>query len=641
MEDVLNLIDKENFELGLRVRSGKLGDLYQQSIDTDTRKALGKYYTPSYIIDFILNNTLAQADVLKKPFLKVLDPACGCGFFLIKAYDILKEKFQAALPILREKYADESYIIHKDGEFKSINGEEYWQKHNLHYHILKHCIYGADIDENALWICSASLLVKGRTKYEEDLNIIYCDSLVRWEKNYDREQIIQELKEYRLIYGINNLKDDKMEYVDREKAEEILRRNKFWSNKYDYIVGNPPYVGHKKLTMDYKEWLLNEYKEVFKDKSDLSYCFYQRALEMVDNKGIIAFISSRYFMESPTGRNLREYLKKNSKIVKIVDFYGEKIFKGIGVATAIFFISSGPHKDNLVEVWKYGGGKINNIDPKDFDVFTVKQAKLLKDRWILISDEKRDMLDKIETRCKIRLGDLVESFQGIITGCDKAFVMDEYMMEVLSIEENLLKPWIKNSHIDRYRIKESNLKLIYSNWIDDPYKYPNSMMHIAKYRERLKGRRECKKGRRLWYQLQWGRDPYLFMKDKIVYPFKSKSNRFALDSLGSFCSADVYSFILKEGAEGYTLPFLLGVLNSEIYEFYFKLFAKKMGSGIYDYYPNTVMDLKIPDYEACKEIETISIEIMKLCGEDDTAQKDIKIAEEKIDDILRIYFSLC
>ena len=138
MEDILNLIDKKNFELGLGARGGKIGELYQQSIDTDTKKALGKYYTPSYIVDFILNNTLEQADVLKKPFLKILDPACGCGFFLIKAYDILKEKFQAALPMLREKYADEPYIIKKDGEFKRINGKEYWQKDNLHYIWCRH-----------------------------------------------------------------------------------------------------------------------------------------------------------------------------------------------------------------------------------------------------------------------------------------------------------------------------------------------------------------------------------------------------------------------------------------------------------------------------------------------------------------------
>ena len=342
-------------------------------------------------------------------------------------------------------------------------------------------------------------------------------------------------------------------------------------------------------------------------------------------------------MESPTGRSLREYLQNNSKILQIVDFYGEEIFKGAKVATAILFLSADFHKDNIVEVWKYDGGKIENINAKDFEIFSINQVKLMENRWILISDDKREILNKIESKCKHRLGDIVESFQGIITGCDRAFVLDESMIKALSIEEELQKPWIKNSHIDRYIIKKSNLKLIYSDWIDDTTKYSNSIMHIEKYKDRLENRRECKKGMRLWYQLQWGRNPEFFMKDKIVYPYKSKSNRFALDTKGCFCSADVYSFIIKEDINGYTLPFLLGVLNSSIYEFYFKLFAKKMGRGVYDYYPNAVMELKIPDYKACKEIEPISIELMKLYWEG-ASSEDIAVMEEKIDAILAAYF---
>ena len=164
-------------------------------------------------------------------------------------------------------------------------------------------------------------------------------------------------------------------------------------------------------------------------------------------------------------------------------------------------------------------------------------------------------------------------------------------------------------------------------------------MHIEKYKERLNRRREYKNGSRLWYQLQWGRDPKLFLKDKIVYPYKSKSNRFAIDKGGNFCSADVYSFVLKEEVSDYTLAFILGVLNSELYEFYFKLFAKKMGSGIYDYYPNTVMDLKLPDYQACKDIESLSLKLMDLY-EKSEKNDHIKILEEKINSILKNYYEI-
>ena len=641
LREVFSMVNTEGkgiFSLNYIKSIEELGEIYQQSIPSDIKKSLGKYYTPSYIVDFILENTLRKANVLEKPFLKILDPACGSGYFLVKAYDILKEKFLLVLPELKERYSDEVYKVYDDGKYREIKGSEYWEESNLHCHILRHCIFGADVDKNALWFCSAALLAKSEVKYKENLNIIYCDSLVRWEKKYDVKEIEEELAEYRLIYGINDYEEDRIHYYDRKTAEKVLKKSRFWSNKFDYIVGNPPYIGHKSLSLDYKAWLLKEYKEVFRDKSDLSYCFYLRALEVAQNDGIIAFISSRYFMESPTGESLRKYLKENSKIIKIIDFCDGKVFKNLGIATMIIIISSSL-EENTLEVWKYEGEDIDRIDPEEFKIFEIEQKSLYSDRWILIPNEKRRILNNIEDSCANRLGDIVKSFQGIITGCDKAFVMNRSLAEELSIEKELLKPWIKNSHIERYKVKSSNLRLIYSNWIDNKDNYPRSISHIEKYKRRLENRRETRKGIRPWYHLQWGRNPELFMQDKIVYPFKGKNNRFAIDNFHNFCSADVYSFIIKEETKGYTLPFLLGVLNSGLYEFYFQLFAKKMGGGIYDYYPNTVMDLKIPDYDDCKDIESISIEILELCGEEGR-EKEISILENKIDYMLKDYFQL-
>ena len=628
VEDILKFIERE-FSPGKN---------YQNSLDRNIKRAYGKYYTPDFIIDYILEETLAKADVTNNPFIKILDPACGAGFFLLKAYDVLKEKFKTALSELRKIYGTNTYEIFKDEEIKVITGEEYWQKENLHYHLLKHCIYGADIDEHALWLCEAGLKTKDKYKYDGEFNIIYCDSLIRWEKDYNIKEITKELGEYRLVYTVRNKKEDEIYYVDREKAEDILKRVGFWANKFDFIIGNPPYVGHKELSIKYKKWLSEEYKEVFYDKSDLYYCFYQRALEIAADNGVTAFISSRYFMESPTGRNLRSYLKENSRIIKIIDFYGEKMFPGAGVATAIYIISSDESHGNYINVWKYNDGRLKSIDSKNFDIFRISQESLSDDRWILLPDDKKEILRKIEDKGKFRLGDIVDSFQGIITGCDKAFVLEENVAKSLGIEKSILRPWIKNSHVERYRIKESDYKLIYSDLIDEPLKYPNSIMHIYKYKEQLERRRECKKGLRLWHQLQWGRKEKLFLQEKIVYPFKSKNNRFALDTRGNFCSADVYSFVLKEDTY-YTLNFLLGVLNSNLYDFYFKLFAKKMGSGLYDYYPNTVMELKLPDYKECREIEDIAVKLIKLYGED-TAAEEIKPLENRIDTILKEYFGI-
>ncbi len=58
-----------------------LGYEYENSLDKNGRKIKGAFYTPPFIIDYILKYTMGNLDVLKTPFVKILDPACGCGYF--------------------------------------------------------------------------------------------------------------------------------------------------------------------------------------------------------------------------------------------------------------------------------------------------------------------------------------------------------------------------------------------------------------------------------------------------------------------------------------------------------------------------------------------------------------------------------
>jgi len=76
-------------EVGDLMKDFLLGQVYQQSMERASKRAYGKFYTPVFIIDFILGKILSNIDLIEKPFVKILDPACGCGFFLIRAYDFL------------------------------------------------------------------------------------------------------------------------------------------------------------------------------------------------------------------------------------------------------------------------------------------------------------------------------------------------------------------------------------------------------------------------------------------------------------------------------------------------------------------------------------------------------------------------
>jgi adenine-specific DNA-methyltransferase len=173
-----------------------------------------------------------------------------------------------------------------------------------------------------------------------------------------------------------------------------------------------------------------------------------------------------------------------------------------------------------------------------------------------------------------------------------SFVIDDKTIEDEKLEEDIIKPWIKSSCIEKGNVHRNNLKLIYSNLIEDEEDYPNCIRHIRLYKNKLELRRECKNGIRLWYQLQWGRVQNIFEAEKIVFPYKSNNNRFSIDK-GSYFSADVYCLELKENSP-FTYHYLIQILNSKVYEYYFKTFAKKLGEDLYEYYPNNLMKLCIP-----------------------------------------------
>ncbi len=633
-----------------------LGEIYQKNTDNEIRKSIGQYYTPDYIIKYILDNTVAKLDILDNPFVSIIDISCGAGYFLIKTYDILKDKFISNIEELRIRYKDEEYLIEKQGQLTNLIGREYWREENLHYHILRHCIYGVDIDSKAVELTKLSLLSKEPTKFVEELNIIQCDSLIKWEQDYDYKDLKRQLvyndnkKDYLLNYrDIDGELNNK--YITKERVIELIKLGEFWEKKFDFIVGNPPYIGHKQLDSDYKKWLLKRYENVFKDKADISFCFFNRIFDILSPRGMVGIITTRYFMESPTGKQLRTFILNNANILRIVDFYGAKIFKDAGVATAIYFFERRNTKKNKMIINKliddnYIFDNINDlkeiVDSRVFETFQKNQWDLEENRWILIPEDCIKIYKKIENKAEYKLGDIALSFQGVITGCDRAFVLDEKGINKYKIEKSLLRPWIKNSNIESYNILDSDLYLIYADLIENQVDYPNSIEFIKQYINRLENRRECKKGIRKWYQLQWGRNRKYFEQPKIVFPYKSLNNRFALDYGNRYCSADVYFLLIKdEYKEIIPMEYLVGILNSSIYEFYFKLFAKKMGKGIYDYYPNSVMDLKIITKEIIDDIKLKAMKIMELESNRDTnCDEKINKLKQDIDIIIGEYLGL-
>lgn len=343
-------------EKSLIKKESVFGAVYEKLTDKEIRKSMGMFYTPDFIIDYILKNTVYKVDVLKNPFVKVLDPACGAGYFLIKAYDMLKEKFINNLDILRREYADENYYIQENNEsdvlnvenkysrLKEIKGIDYWVEENLNYHILTNCLYGADLDPIAVSITKKNLMDKGNTKVDLTGNMVQCDSLIRWEDADfdDRLNTLNNILKNQQSYKVNtNLSEE-------DKYKIIFDLSRFWSNQFDYIIGNPPYVMLLKSEIDegYWKYILSNYKTLGYKKNTF-YLLMERSLDKLKPGGMHGFIiPDRYFLSSSYIKS-RINLFKNTRVVNVTQL-SSKIFEEAIVGTAVYIVEKNKYKENHV-----------------------------------------------------------------------------------------------------------------------------------------------------------------------------------------------------------------------------------------------------------------------------------------------------
>ncbi|KNF09548.1 hypothetical protein CLPU_3c03280 [Gottschalkia purinilytica] len=544
--DIINILlsmDTNNF------KESFLGELYESFTTAKERQYLGQVYTPKYIVKYMINSSIKKEDIINNPYFKVIDPSCGGGYFLIEAYKKIKD-------IFNQNYDE---IMYKNPYLKLST------KDDIHKFILTNNIWGTDIDEFSVFITAFSLIVNGTIEENIKTNIIEKDILL----------------------------EDELSLFNYDESFKVL------DNQFDLVMGNPPYIGHKKIDKLYRNRIASHYEDVYSDKSDISYCFFKKGYELLKEQGKLVYITSRYFQEAPSAKKLRDFILNRFHINRIIDFYGENIFKGASVSSAIIECEKSKELEKNIMIYRL----MNNtsikekqlyLDENYFEIFKIDQSTLKGDKWIIVNGSERKVFKKIERRGNFILDDICICNQGIITGYDKAFIVDIDTIEKENLEKKYIKAWIKNSDIMKYREPKNSKYILYTDSIEDISECPNIMNRLSKYRERLSNRRECKKNTREWYQLQWGRNKDVFKNEKILFPYKSKECNFTICNNEVYCSADVYILnIKKQFKDIITLEYLTAFLNSSLFEFYFKIVAKKLNDKLYDFYPNKIMSLKI------------------------------------------------
>ncbi len=324
------------------------------------RKKMGIYYTPSYIVDYIVRNTIGEYcknksldEVLN---IKIVDPACGSGSFLIRA-------FQELINIVEERL--------KKGE-KSKRWDsfrDYKERLTLGQKatLLLNCIYGVDLDEKAVELAQLNLLLK----------IL--------------EEETRETKNKRLPNLLNNIKNGNS-LISDSRFDKAFNWNAqfsevFSNGGFDVVIGNPPYVNNRNLPTEQKKFFEKNYKTSFQ-QYDLYVLFYEKSLEIMKQGGYLGFITPNKFTITKYGEPLRKLILEN-ELKSIVDVSQLNVFDDASTYPYVVIIRKNHSIKNIVNVIFPNNPNltetpVNKIEQNSFDYkkgFNLKQdsneAKIL------------------------------------------------------------------------------------------------------------------------------------------------------------------------------------------------------------------------------------------------------------------------
>jgi len=384
-----------------------LGGIYEQYLglvhensgdeEIDEKKTRGIFYTPKYIVEHILKSIFdeVQKEKLEMKNLKILDPACGSGSFLIKTFDFLFDRI-------------------KRGSTKEIDEDV------LKKHILETNIFGVDRDPMAVEIAQLNLFLKGAIKHQ------HLPTLKNKIKNGN--SLVEDSSQSELGY-FEWQKEFSDSFHDKKR-------------EFDIIIGNPPYVRPANIEDSLKEYLWKNF-DTFKEKSDLYNCFMELGIKLLKNKGLISFIVPYGWTEKGSFVHIRELILNTCRVIKLVQL-PSKVFQNATVPTCIFLLAKEDNEElresNIITVENLDDEKHVTI-VKEFEQSKIRKNHLFNFE-LFAEKEGETLLDKIKDSGD-SLSEFVELKYGLKTGDDEKFIFN-------SKKNEDCKKLLKSRNIDRF-----------------------------------------------------------------------------------------------------------------------------------------------------------------------------------------------
>lgn len=443
-------------------------------------------------------------------------------------------------------------------------------------------------------------LISDKTKKELE-NILRSYSYVKDEK-YKQALAQQNEKSDTERMRINNLwgsyenifQNKPVGFFDTRYFFPVVFRN----GGFDIVIANPPYLKERGNKSRFEEVNLSEFgKKYHQGKMDFWFYFLHKSIDLIKDKGVISFITSRYWLNSHGAKKLIKRVSTELSFVNFVDIGKLKVFDSVAGQHMVAVYKKTKEVDSFI--YKKLENDISDISEKH-DTQNLKITSLLNSSVFSSNDEILLDVNNVNLIDTVTLGSIADISQGIVQNPDKVsnkmakiyglcagegvFVLTkaEYERIDFNIEEQgFLKKFYDERDYSKYCFNENNYKyLLYITKQNcaDIEQYPTIKKHLQNYKLIMTQRRETKAGTIKWFQLHWPRDPKYFSQSKLVMPSMFEKNSATLVESSAYFGLSTNMIIKKESI--YDLRYLLMIINSKFALNWFYKNGKKRGVGV-------------------------------------------------------------
>ena len=558
----------------------------------EVRKAGGVFYTPQFIVNFIVQNTVAEKIKNKTPdeitYIKICDPACGSGSMLVGAY-------QCLLSYHLDYYTNEKNITKalKKGMIFQLSHNSYRLTIPEKQRILQNNIFGVDIDPQAVEVTKLSLylkLLENEGKEAEGQLFSFSDMtlLPSLEENVKCGNSLVGTDFYnQATLGLNKDEEIKVNCFDWEKEFPSIFKN----GGFDIIIGNPPYYNIQTLgaNSEIAGYIQKTYSHIWQDKSDILFYFVIKAMMLSKDK--IGYILSNAFLFSDKAQKLRNAILEDGRLSKIVNFEQFLVFKDASITSGVFIFEK-EHSNIQVAVLKEKSYPVDYVVDYMNNIANYFSVSFSKDSVFALIDDEVDQLNKkIDAKHPI-LQDICLVGKGMETAADDIFLFDK---KPSKIPARFFKRRVTGKNIERYFIIPESDYILYFEDIVDFKDLPISIQNYLNENKKILSNRADKKRRETssWWNYTFAMHKEHYHLPKLFCSRRAFCNTFCYDDGFNYLGFSNMTVIFETNVS-YSLKYILALLNSKLLTFRYRSIGKQTGGGSFEYFPNGVGKLPIP-----------------------------------------------